>query len=113
MKILPLRVYARRQLVHTLWGGLFIVGGLAVGAIGYKACENRSWLDSIYSAAMILTGMGPAFEVRSDATKVFATVYAIFSGVLFLTSASIIIAPALHRVLHRLHVEDDAGSDRR
>jgi hypothetical protein len=100
------RQYARRQLRHAVWAAGFVVFGLAIGTVGYKACDGRSWLDSVYSAAMILTGMGPASEPRSEATKVFASVYAIFSGVLFLTSASVLIAPAMHRFLHKFHLEE-------
>lgn len=100
------RQYARRQLRHALWAGGFVLFGLAVGTVGYRACDGRGWLDSLYSAAMILTGMGPAFEPKSEATKVFASLFAVFSGVLFLTAASVFIAPAMHRFLHKFHLEE-------
>lgn len=65
--------------------------------------EGLGLVDSVYSAAMILTGMGPAMAVKTDAGKIFASVYALFSGVVFLTTASVLVAPLLHRLLHKLH----------
>lgn len=109
MPLLPRREFIRRQIMHALIATLLIAASLAIGAVGYKAFEGLSWIDSFYSAAMILTGMGPAFECKTDAAKIFASIYAIFSGVVFLTAASVLVAPALHRFLHRLHMDEDAG----
>lgn len=86
--------------------GVMVLIALGVGVVGYKMLEHRSWVDSIYSAAMILTGMGPAFEMKSDAGKLFASAYAVFSAGVFLTAASVMLSPALHRVLHRMHMEE-------
>lgn len=109
MPLLPRSQFIRRQLMHALIATVLIALSLAIGAAGYKSFEGRSWIDSFYSAAMILTGMGPAFECKTDGAKVFASVYAIFSGVVFLSAASVLVAPALHRFLHRLHMDEDAG----
>ena len=64
------------------------------------------WVDSLLNASMILTGMGPVSLLPSDAAKLFASAYAVFSGVAFLTTFSILIAPILHRILHRLHLNE-------
>lgn len=104
--VTSLRVYARRQLWYALLSGVVVMIALGIGVVGYRALEHRSWVDSLYSAAMILTGMGPAFEMKTDTGKLFASAYAIFSAAIFLTAASIMISPALHRVLHRLHMEE-------
>lgn len=86
-----------------------VLCSLGVGAVGYHTIEGKSWIDSTYSAAMILTGMGPAVEVKTDAGKIFVTIYALFSGLVFLSAGALVIAPIFHRVVHRLHFEDVAG----
>lgn len=65
-----------------------------------------SWVDALYNASMILGGMGPAAAVTSTSGKLFASFYALFSGIVFLVMAGIVLAPLIHRLLHRLHVED-------
>jgi len=62
----------------------------------------------MYGAAMILGGEGAAIEIKSNAGKVFGTIYALFSGIIFLTSATVFVSPTLHRIMHRLHLEDDS-----
>lgn len=84
---------------------VLMLASLAIGAAGYHVTEHLGWLDSVYAAAMILTGMGPVGPVHSDAGKIFATVYALFSAVVFLTSVGLFLSPMVHRVLHRLHME--------
>ncbi len=86
-------------------GGGLIVAALGIGAIGYHTLEGLPWLDSALNAAMILTGMGPANSITQPAAKVFAIVYALFSGVFFLTMVAVLLAPALHHFLHRFHFE--------
>ena len=110
--LMPRAMFMRRQLRH-LWlaGGLIFIA-LAIGAVGYHWIESLGWVDSFYSASMILTGMGPAFEVRTTAGKLFATVYALFSGIVFLSAASVLIAPMLHRMLHAMHLDSGRGAGR-
>src|SRR5262245_44586095 len=83
-----------------------ILGSLALGAAGYHFSEDLSWLDATLNAAMILTGMGPVSQVRTVAGKLFATGYALYSGVAFLAIAGLLVAPVAHRILHSLHLED-------
>ncbi|HEY0456257.1 MAG TPA: hypothetical protein VGE41_07755, partial [Verrucomicrobiae bacterium] len=63
------------------------------------------WVDAVLNAAMILTGMGPVNPLQTNAAKFFASFYALFSGIVFITSAGILLAPAAHRVLHKFHLE--------
>jgi hypothetical protein len=105
-RLLSRPAFLRRQFVHGAAATGIIFLALAVGAAGYHVFEHQNGIDSVYSAAMILTGMGPAIDVKTDAGKVFASVYALFSGVVFLSAASVILAPFVHRLLHRLHVEE-------
>ena len=88
----------------TLAGGL-VLGAIAIGAAGYHFFNELPWLDAALNAAMILTGMGPVNPVVTPAAKVFAIVYALFSGVFFLTMVAVLLAPAVHHFLHRFHLE--------
>ena len=79
---------------------------LVIGIAGYHYWGEASWIDSLHNASMILGGMGPVVEMKSDAAKIFSSAYALFSGVIFITNVGVILAPALHRLFHRLHVDD-------
>jgi len=85
-------------------GGI-IAASLALGAVGYHFTEGFDWIDSILNAAMILTGMGPVNPLQTTAGKLFATVYALFSGIVFLTTAALVLGPPFHRLIHRFHLE--------
>lgn len=85
-----------------------VVLGLSVGALGYRMTEGWSWLDATLNAAMILTGMGPVQELRTASGKIFAIVYALWSGVAFLSVIALILAPIAHRLLHAFHLEGNA-----
>lgn len=86
--------------------GLLLVSWL-IGILGYKLLENMSWIDAILNSAMILGGMGPVNPLQTDAGKLFASVYALFSGVIFLVGAGLVVAPIAHRLLHQFHLDDD------
>lgn len=103
--ISPVR-FARRQARLSVAAAGLVGGGLAIGAVGYHLVAGLSWVDSVYNAAMILTGMGPVVTLTTDGAKWFATCYALFSGVVFLTAAGLLLAPALHRMLHSLHLDE-------
>lgn len=68
---------------------------------------NLTWVDALLNASMILTGMGPVDVAKTNGAKIFASVYAIYSGVAFLTSVAVIFAPVLHRFLHRFHLNTE------
>jgi hypothetical protein len=84
-----------------------------IGILGYRLLEDMSWIDAILNAAMILGGMGPVGPLKTDAGKLFASFYALFSGVIFLVAASLLVAPLFHRLLHQFHLETakQAGDD--
>jgi hypothetical protein len=115
--LLPRRLFMWRLLKHVAAAAVFLSAGLAIGVLGYHFFERLSWLDSLLNASMILGGMGPVAELQTRAGKVFASLYAIFSGIFFLAVAGIVIAPIFHRLLHRLHMDadiqddDDSGED--
>jgi hypothetical protein len=80
---------------------------LLIGIAGYHHYQELSWIDSFYMASMILTGMGPIAEMTTESAKIFSSIYALYSGVAFLSITAIFFAPIIHRLLHVLHVESD------
>ena len=80
---------------------------LLIGTVGYKLLAPAEWIDALHNASMILSGMGPVIEIKTTAGKLFSSFYALFSGVVFITNIGIILAPAIHRLFHALHVEDN------
>jgi hypothetical protein len=89
---------------------LIVVFSLGFGSAGYHYYEGIPWVDSLLNASMILTGMGPVDTMHSVGGKLFATFYALYSGIAFLTMMAIMLAPMIHRWLHRFHLEDDDDS---
>jgi len=107
--LLPMRQFLRRM-VRGFVTGVSVIGvSLGIGVLGYHQIGGLGWVDSILNASMILTGMGPVDRMTSTAAKLFASAYAIFSGVAFLTSVGILFAPVVHRFLHQFHL--DAADD--
>ena len=84
---------------------MIIAFSLAIGVFGYCYFGDVSIVDGFYNASMILTGMGPVTPMQTDAAKIFASLYALFSGIAFLTTAAVLLAPAIHRVLHLLNLD--------
>ena len=105
--LLPRAAFLRRVGRHTGLSLGIIVGSLAVGICGYRFLERLSWIDAVLNAAMILGGMGPVNELRTTAGKIFASVYALYSGLIVLVAAGVLFAPLFHRFLHRFHLQDD------
>ena len=80
---------------------------LGIGVFGYHYTADIPWLDAIHNASMILSGMGPVVEIKTVSGKWFSSAYALFSGVVFITNVGVILAPAVHRIFHRLHLDDE------
>ena len=99
--------FSRRMVWFGVFGLLFILLSLSLGAIGYHYLAHLAWIDAYYNASMILTGMGPVVVLTTDSAKVFATIYSIYSGVAFLTSVGVMFAPLIHRLFHHLHIDID------
>jgi hypothetical protein len=110
--ILSTKDFTLRMIKFFLISMSFMAVSLLIGILGYRHYANLSWIDSFYNASMILTGMGPGSTLTTTGGKVFSSLYALFSGMVFLTTAAIFISPIAHRLLHILHVdEDDATSE--
>jgi hypothetical protein len=111
-RLLTRREFALRVARHFGFALQILGLGLGVGILGYHFVARLDWIDSLLNASMILSGMGPVDILRSKAAKVFASCYALFSGLAFIGIASLIIAPFAHRILHRFQLdwEDHARS---
>jgi len=79
---------------------------LGIGVVGYHFINELPWLDSLLNASMILTGMGPVDPMKNDAAKWFASFYAIFSGIAFLSTVAVFLSPLVHRFLHKHHLDE-------
>ena len=98
-------VFARRVLRYSLVTGGIILFSLGFGMLGYHCLESLSWIDSLLNASMILGGMGPVDTLQTNAGKVFASFYALYSGIILLASVGVLATPIFHRLLHRFHLE--------
>jgi hypothetical protein len=105
--LLPRRVYYRRIARNAALGAAVLVMALGIGMAGYHGLEQLPWIDAFLNAAMILSGMGPVATIQTDAGKIFAGGYAIFSGIALISVMGIIFAPVVHRALHKFHLEDE------
>jgi hypothetical protein len=108
--LLPRPLFLRRLLIHFGVALSVLAVCLGIGILGYRVIEHLTWIDSLLNASMILGGMGQISPITTDAGKIFASAYALFSGGVFLAVASILIAPIAHRLLHRLHLDEEDDS---
>ena len=99
------KAFIRRMLTHTSLALGLVIVSLGAGILGYHFLENLPWIDSLLNASMILGGMGPVNALTTDAGKIFASLYALFSGMVFLVVAGLLVAPVAHRILHRMHLD--------
>jgi hypothetical protein len=104
-KLLPLRRFARRLALSFGLTAAIVSVSLLAGVLGYHHFAGLSWIDSLLNASMILTGMGPVDPMKDTPSKLFASAYALFSGVIFISSVAIILSPVLHRVVHAFHID--------
>ena len=103
--LMPLRAFLARVLRFGAISAGIIGMSLGIGTAGYHHFGGLSWTDSLLNAAMILTGMGPVDRMETEAAKLFATGYALYSGIAFLSTATLLFGPILSRLIHWLHLE--------
>jgi hypothetical protein len=109
--LLPRRQFYGRVARCLRIGMAIIAVSLGIGMSGYHVFEHLSWLDAFANASMILSGMGPLNPLETTAGKIFASCYALFSGVAFLSSIAVVFAPIFHRFLHKFHLEQNAKAE--
>ena len=104
--LLPRREFIRQLGWSVAAGAVLIAFSLNIGMLGYHYLAGLAWIDAFLDAAMILSGMGPLSPLQTEGGKIFAGCYALFSGLAFFAILGIIFAPAVHRFLHRFHVDE-------
>ena len=102
----PVHVFYGRILRNLVIAMFILSLCLLIGILGYHYIAGIEWIDAVHNASMILSGMGPVAEVKNFSGKVFSSIYALFSGVAFITNIGFLLAPAVHRFLHRIHVSE-------
>jgi hypothetical protein len=111
-EVLPLRLFVLRLLKCGSIAMILVFVALSLGVCGYHFLAGLPWVDALLNASMILTGMGPVDVLHSDAAKVFASAYALFSGLVFISMMALLLTPVAHRALHKFHLaEEDIEDD--
>jgi hypothetical protein len=105
--VVPLSQFLIRVGRYALFSTMLIIVSVFIGTMGYYLFGKLNLLDSFHMACMILTGMGPVAEMKTDGAKIFSSFYALYSGVAFLSITAVFFAPIVHRLLHILQVEKD------
>lgn len=103
--LLPRELFVRRLARWSAVAGAVLLGSLTFGVCGYHFLEGLPWIDALLDASMILGGMGPVDPIRTTTGKLFASFYALYSGLAIISVAGLLLAPIVHRFLHRFHVE--------
>jgi len=105
-ELAPVHVFIKRVLLCIGLAILLILIVLFIGIIGYHWTAGLGWVDSLLNASMILGGMGQVDPLTNTAAKVFASVYALFSGLVFIAVMGFVFSPIAHRMLHKFHIDD-------
>ena len=110
--LLPWPLFMRRAGWHAAFAGALVGVAVALGTCGYRYVAGLAWIDAFLNASMILSGMGPVDRLETFEAKLFAALYALFSGLVFVAVMGIVLSPWVHRLVHRLHLEADATDSR-
>ena len=100
---LPRSRFLQRLAFHLAVALVLLAVSLAIGMIGYVALEKLSWMDAFLNAAMLLGGMGPVNPPQTSSGKLFAGLYALYAGLVFIATAALLFTPVLHRLMHHFH----------
>jgi len=110
-RLLPKKLFYQRVIGNILIALSILFVSLVIGVIGFWRIAHANWIDALHNSAMLLSGMGPVLDKYPSAgAKIFSSFYALFSGIVFIANIGVILAPVMHRVYHRLHLEEDATS---
>lgn len=103
---LPRAGFLLRLALHLAGAAGLLLGSIFVGMAGYSYFENLAWRDAFLNSAMLLGGMGPVDAPKTDSGKIFAGLYALYAGLVFIVVAGLVFAPVLHRLLHKFHWDE-------
>lgn len=98
--------FLKRLGKNLLFMGVIILFSLLIGVLGYHYLAEASWIDAFHNASMILSGMGPVINIETNTGKIFSSLYALFSGLVFVTNIGVLLAPVVHRILHSMHMDE-------
>ena len=104
---IPSTWFVRRVLLHIAAALAVLLLSLVLGMAGYEYFEQLPWRDAFMNAAMLMGGMGPIYAPITDGGKLFAGLYALYAGLVFLVAAGLIFTPVVHRLMHKFHWEQD------
>jgi hypothetical protein len=108
--VIPFRAFLKRLLRHIGVAAAIILFSLGIGILGYRLFGGLSWVDSLLNASMILGGMGPVNLLSGNGAKIFASFYALYSGLVLLVTVGVLLAPVVHRLLHHFHTDSENKS---
>ena len=100
------RVLFRRLLLHLAFSVALLAASLGIGMWGYSYFEDLPWRDAFVNAAMLLGGMGPVKLDLSESGKIFAGLFALYSGLVVIAVTALLLAPGIHHIMKRVHWED-------
>jgi hypothetical protein len=103
----PVPVFVKRLIASLAIAFALIAFALTIGIVGYHSLGGFGWIDSLLEASMILGGMGPVNTLTGDGVKIFASIYALFSGLVFIAVLGVVLSPVAHRILHKFHVDEE------
>jgi hypothetical protein len=106
-KLAPTHVFVNRLLRSIAFSSILIFATLGMGVLGYHHLAGLDWIDSLLNASMILGGMGPVDTLTSNQAKIFASVYALFCGLVLVGATGLVLSPILHRMLHRFQIDEE------
>ena len=106
-ELAPLGVFVKRVFASLAIAFCLTGLALAIGILGYHSLGGFSWIDSLLEASMILGGMGPVNQLATDGAKIFASLYALFSGLIFIAVMGVVLSPIVHRFLHKFHLDQE------
>jgi hypothetical protein len=109
--LLPLKQFRRHLAKYGAYAAALLAVSLAIGVAGFHWLAGQSGLDALLNAAMLLGGMGPVGSIQGTAGKLFGAAYALYAGLVFLGAAAVAFAPVVHRIIHRLHLEEVEGGE--
>jgi len=101
--------FLRRAARHVFWALAVVGGAVGVGTVGYHTAGRLHWIDAFLNASMILSGMGPVDPMKTATAKLFAALYALFSGLVFIGVTGVVLAPWLHRLFHWTHLDESSS----
>ena len=108
-KVIPFNQFIKRLIRYSFFSIILIFLSVLIGTVGYHIFAQLRWIDSFHSSCLILTGMGPVKTMETNSAIIFDSLFALYSGVAFLTIIAVFFAPVVHRLLHKLHVMEDDG----